>query len=112
MATPTERIRDELSEGKVIIGKHIPTHWGDRRLISWHITDNKSLAMIGMHVGYDTMTDAINEYFKNRDYYDRYTQGEIVIVPEYEYSGALMNPRVMAWREAVNPFTRRNAGMT
>ena len=112
MTTPTDRIRDELSEGKVILGKHIPIHWGDRRLITWHIVASKSLAMLGMHGGYDTMTDAINEYFKNRDYYDRFTQGEIIIAPEYEYTGALMNPRTIVWSEAINPFTRENAGMT
>ena len=100
----------KVPEGKVVIGKNIPFHWGQRQLVDWEICGRNSLACY-TQVLCKTKEEALAEYQRKKDFYDTYCPAPVVIVPEYKHEGAIMNPRVRAWKEAIDPATGENAGM-
>ena len=113
METPTQKIRKELKEskGRVILGKNIPVHWGDWKITRWKIIDSFGCGDIGMD-SFPTKNEAIDEYFKNREYYDKLvSRGRVVICPQIKHEGALINPYSIGWELCVDPFTQENAGL-
>lgn len=86
-----------VPEGRVVIGKNIPLHWGKSEILAWEV--------------HGESTDMIESYRKEKEacilfpYLKKVEpyQTPAKICPLLKYEGAIMNPYVVDWNNCFVP---------
>jgi hypothetical protein len=89
--------RQKSPEGKVVIGKNIPFHWGKSEIVAWEVHDES----MGMIESYKTKKEAciMFPYLKQT----RTSQTPSKICPLLKFEKAIMNPYVVDWSNCFVP---------
>lgn len=87
----------KVPEGRVVIGKNIPIHWGKSEIAAWEVHGEN----IGLIETYNTKKEAciMFPYLKKVNA----SQTPAKICPLLKYEGAIMNPYVVDWNNCFVP---------
>jgi len=87
----------KVPEGRVVIGKNVPFHWGKSETVAWEVHGEN----IGMIESYKTRKEAclMFPYLKKVNTYQTPTK----ICPLLKSEGAIMNPYVVDWNNCFVP---------
>lgn len=89
--------RQKPPEGRVVIGKNVPTHWGKSEIVAWEVHSEQ----MGMVETYQTRKEAciMLPYLKQT----QASQTPSKVCPLLKFEGALMNPYVVDWKNCFVP---------
>lgn len=95
-AKKRERGRN-VPEGRVVIGKNIPIHWGKSEIVAWEVHGENT----GMIESYKTKKEAsvMFPYLKKVNTYPT----PVKICPLLKSEGAIVNPNVVDWNNCFVP---------
>ncbi len=87
----------KIPEGRVIIGKNVPIHWGESEIVEWEVHDEK----MGRIEGYKTRKEAciMFPYLKQTGT----VMNPSKICPLLKFEGAIMNPYKVDWDNCFVP---------
>jgi len=98
------RKEDKSKEGRVIIGKNIPIHWGKRHLVEWELQGE-----YGKIESYQSRKEACIRYAEcyTKSLHDPTLMTgdlkQLKVCPLYYSEGAIMNPMIVGWDECFKP---------
>ena len=99
MSAPEDKSKrvEKSPDGKVVIGKNVPFHWGKSEIVAWEVHQEHGAKI----ESYKTKKEAciMFPYHKQADKY----QTPAKICPLLEFEKAIMNPRVVDWKNCFVP---------